>query len=219
MNKLQNLIATAAAGLLVTLTATGCTFEGHMTSAETGTPYVEVHGFAIDHATAEGILVLVNDPLTDVAFLDHDCQVDQRAAERIVAHRQGPDGLDGNLDDDLFDDLFELDDVGHVGPETLDRLGEMAHELDLVPAVQVEGIAFTAGERQDTLLLVNMASVDELDADAGLDVRAAEALVHGRPYTDLFEVADRPWVGPSALEDLRAFCGDWVDANGEPVVD
>ncbi len=200
--------------ILALITLAGCT-DTHFSNSDDG-PY-EVHltgGLAIDHATGEGILILVNDPLTDVPFLDEDCGIDLRAAERIVAHRRGPDGIDGSMDDDHFGDLFELDDIAYVGPATLQALGEMAHELDLVPVVFVEGVSFTASELEDTLLLVNLAELDQLDIDAGLDVRAAEALVNGRPYVDLLEISERPWVGPATLEMLREYAGPWVDQSG-----
>lgn len=216
MNRTPHYVSTALAALFATLLTTGCTLNSGLSSTDNG-PFEGYFaaGLEIDHATAEGILILVNDPLTDVPFLDDDCGVDINAAERIVAHRQGPDGLDASMDDDLFDDLFELDDVGYVGASTLRTLGAMAHELDLVPVIYVEGVSFTGSELEDTLLLVNLAELNDLDLDAGLDVRAAEALVNGRPYVDLLEVAERPWVGPASLEVLRAYAGPWVDESGD----
>ncbi len=195
---------------------TGCVFETHMDRGSDSL-LSTIDGIpAIDHATGEGILILVNDPQTDVAFLDLDCDLDIRAAERIVAHRRGLDGLEGSWDDDLFDDLFELDDVAYVGPAAMQSLGEVAHALDLVPAIEIEGVLFTAAEREDTLLLVNHASIDALDIDAGLDSRAADSLIYGRPYLGLVEVGDRPWVGPSALESLRGFAPLWLDETVLP---
>ena len=216
MNRAPNTLLTPLAALLAALITTGCSLDTSLSAA--GGEVHDTHlvtGLEIDHATAEGILILVNDPLTDVPFLDRDCGLDVRAAERIVGHRQGPDGVEGSMDDDLFDDLFELDDVGYVGPATLRALGAMAHELDLVPVIFVEGISFTGSELEDTLLLVNLAELDVLDLDVGLDVRAAEALVNGRPYVDLLEIADRPWVGPASLELLRDSAGPWVDESGD----
>lgn len=168
---------------------------------------------AIDHATGEGILRLVNDPATDVEFLDVDVELDVRAAERIVAHRQGDDGQDATWDDNPFGNLFELTDVAYVGESALAKLGAMAHELDLVPAVMVEGVMFTPTELDDTLLMVNFATVEELDEGAGLDVRAAESIVNGGGYNNLVQVGDRPYVGPAALEQLRAFSAEWAAAD------
>ncbi|MDF1564076.1 MAG: phospholipase D-like domain-containing protein [Deltaproteobacteria bacterium] len=48
--------------------------------------------------------------------------VRSRARKNLLAHRDGPDGLPGTEDDDLFDDLAELDAVPYVGPATLDLI-------------------------------------------------------------------------------------------------
>ncbi len=197
--------------LMTALALAACDTDTYLTAPDTVLTHDYEGTLAIDHATSEGILALVNSPDTTVDFLDVDVELDVRAAERIVAHRQGDDGYDGTWDDNPFDDLFELDDVGYVGPDAMEKLGDMAYELDLVPGIVVEGVVFTIGEEADTMLLVNLATLDELDFEAGLDARAAETIVYGRPYSNLVEVGDRPWVGPAALEQLRAYAGPWVD--------
>ncbi len=204
---------TLTLGLLVSLSlATSACFETTPTGPHGGTLVDLIDGYdGVDHATGEGILILVNDPATDVAFLDIDCGLDVRAAERIVAHRRGADDVDLTWDDDLFDNVFELDDVAYVGPAALELLGDMAHALDLVPVVAVEGVPFTEGERADVLLLANGATIDELDLNAGLDRRAAEAVVGAGPYTTVFEIGERPYVGPAALELMRDYAAEWVD--------
>jgi len=169
-------------------------------------------GVVIGHNVGQGVLLLVNDPLTDVAFLDVECLVDIRAAERIVAHRQGPDVLDGTADDDSFDNLAELDNVGLVGEQTLVLLGEAAERLGLVPVLELEGVAFSEEEVANTLALINFAPLEVLDVDVALDVRAAQSLVYGRPFDDLVVVAERPYVGPSALLSLKWFAKGWIDS-------
>ena len=181
--------------------------------AETTVDYGD--GDTIDHRTAHGILALVNDHLTDVPFLVDDAFVARSAALRIVAHRRGPDGRDGTWDDDAFDRLLELDDVAYVGPYTLELLGEAAARLDLIPLVEVEGVPFTEQQVAMTLALVNYGSLTELDVDASLDARAAQALVHGRPFASLFAVGERPFVGPSALTALKFFAIHWTENNCE----
>ncbi len=179
--------------------------DGLLLATDVGQP------LSIDHRTALGVVSLVNDPKTDEVFLDEEAHLDARAAERIVGHRRGPDGIDGTFDDDLFDGLFELDGVAYVGPATIEQLAYVAHQFDRVPVVEVEGVLFTETERGDTLALANLGSIEALDFAAGLDVRAAEALVAGRPYLALSEVAERPYVGPAALESLKDFAPEWVD--------
>jgi len=163
----------------------------------------------LDHPTALGVLALVNDPaVTDVAFLDEGLGLDVRAAERIVAHRQGADGLDGTADDDIFGSIIELDEIGYVGETALLALGDAAWELDYVPAMVLEGIAFSAHDAAAVTLLGNEATLEQLDSL--LDVRAAEAIVSGRPYHHLAEVAERPHVGPAALTALLAHTEEWL---------
>ena len=159
----------------------------------------------LDHPTALGVLALVNDPVNDVDFLDEGLGLDSRAATRIVAHRQGPDGLDGTADDDSFGTIIELDDVGYVGEATLELLGDAAWDFGYVPVLVVEGVAFSEEGRDGTLLLANEAELDELDVAVGLDKRAAEAIVAGRPYAGLMELAERPWVGPATLASMLRY--------------
>ncbi len=166
----------------------------------------------LGHDVSRGVLALVNDQLTDVPFLTGECMIGSGAAERIVAHRQGPDSLDGTADDDPFDTITELDEVGLVGEQTLNLLAEAAERLGLVPVLELEGVPFTEDEVQDTLLFANGASLDVLDVEAGLDIRAARSLTYGRPYQSLVEVAERPFVGPSALTAMKWFAPSWVDS-------
>ncbi len=165
----------------------------------------------LDHPTAVGVLALVNDPaVADVAFLDHGLALDSRAAARIVAHRQGPDGLDGTYDDDTFGSIIELDTIPYVSDAALLALGDAAWELDYVPAFVIEGVAFSAGDAEAVLLLANEGSMDALDDDAALDVRAAESIIAGRPYHHVTELAAQPHVGPSALRAMLAFSESWL---------
>ena len=165
----------------------------------------------LDHPTAAGVLAMVNDAsFTDVAFLDEGLMLDVRAATRIVGHRQGPDELDGTVDDDIFGSIMELDAIPYVGEKALQSLGEAAWDFDYVPAMMLEGVLFTADEVANVLLFGNEGSVVELDDGAKLDARAAESIVSGRPYDHLSQIAARPHVGGSALEALVLFSAEWV---------
>jgi hypothetical protein len=68
------------------------------------------------------VLALVN--TASLAELDEGVPLDVRAAEHIVAHRDGPDAALGTADDDPFDDLAELDAVPWVGPAAFAALVE-----------------------------------------------------------------------------------------------
>ena len=92
----------------------------------------------LDYARAEGwvergaitrdaaILALVNDPATTFQILDVDVALDRRAAQNIVAARDGADGLAGTADDRPFASVAELDAVPYVGPAALDALAVYA---------------------------------------------------------------------------------------------
>jgi hypothetical protein len=71
-------------------------------------------GLAFSPAETAALLELVN--TATLGELDDEVPLDRRAAAGIVAHRDGPDGIDGTDDDDLFDDLAELDAIAWVGP-------------------------------------------------------------------------------------------------------
>ncbi|MFT5358979.1 MAG: hypothetical protein ACI9KE_006221, partial [Polyangiales bacterium] len=79
-----------------------------------------------------GVLRLLNDggdaeeSATDFVFLDDDVALDRRAASNLIEHRDGPDGVFGTSDDDLFDTIEEVDDVPWVGASALGKLAEFA---------------------------------------------------------------------------------------------
>ena len=178
---------------------------------------------AIEEGSPEAgaVLALVNDPAVDLALLDDDVGLDRRAAENIVAHR---DGLPGTADDDLFDDLAELDSVPYVGDSALNKLLTYAETHGYGSGGGGEAPTEEAMEAA-TLALVNDPLVDlvVLDDDVGLDRRAAQNIVahrdgvDGLPSTgdddlfdDIVELDDISYVGPTALAALR----DYAIANG-----
>ncbi len=79
------------------------------------------------HCAGEGscrvdaTLSFLNDPTTTVEVLA-ELGVYAPARTRLIAHRDGPDGLFGTGDDDPYDSLAEVDAVPYVGPATLDLL-------------------------------------------------------------------------------------------------
>jgi len=192
----------------------GCSEPSGVVIFESGDGYVHDSDSLVllGHDVGRGVLAMVNDPLTDVAFLSSECLISVGAARRIVAHRQGADAVDGTADDDPFDSLAELDNVGLVGEQTLLLLAEAAERLGLIPVLELEGVSFTEDEIENTLVLINHASLEVLDKDASLDVRAAQSLIYGRPFDSLVDVAGRPFVGPSALTSLKWFAAGWVDS-------
>ncbi|MCA9523819.1 MAG: hypothetical protein KC609_22775 [Myxococcales bacterium] len=66
------------------------------------------------------VLELVNQTTLDE--LDNVVGLDRRAAENIIAHRAGADGLLGTSDDLWFTSWDELDAIAYVGPAALTKL-------------------------------------------------------------------------------------------------
>ncbi|MCA9622102.1 MAG: hypothetical protein KC731_23925, partial [Myxococcales bacterium] len=58
--------------------------------------------------------------------LDDEVGLDKRAAENIIAHRDGADALPETSDDDLFESIAELDAVPYVGDTALALLAAYA---------------------------------------------------------------------------------------------
>lgn len=67
------------------------------------------------------VVKLVNASTTDLALLQSTGSR-SNAAQNILDHRAGPDGVYGTADDDRIDGLAELDAIAFVGPVTLDGL-------------------------------------------------------------------------------------------------
>ncbi|MCB9598331.1 MAG: hypothetical protein H6719_36795 [Sandaracinaceae bacterium] len=162
-----------------------------------------------------GILRLLNDGEgTTAAFLDVDVALDRRAAQNLINHRDGWDGVFGTADDDLFDSIAEVDAVSYVGPSALERLREFAVLNDYVPGDNAhlgtyDGVDFTYGEADRVLDFVNVATDAEL-ADASVPSRAITSIVDARPIATVAVLADLYWVGQRTLEHL-------IEATAEPV--
>jgi hypothetical protein len=189
----------------------GCIFEGAITEPNQSLDVWVEDDLSISHSLGEGILRLVNDPSVDADFLNEEASLDHRAASEVVERRRGFDGVDGSADDELFNDLFELDAVRYIDTFALVRLGELARDLDLVPSLILEGVPFSLLEEENTLLFANFASFFELDTGASLDVRAVEGLVQGRPFDELTDLLQRPFIGPSSLRSMRDYSKVWLD--------
>jgi len=203
-------------GLLLALGLPACAPEpaGANLSGATST------GRVIEEGTPEalGVLNMLNDPSTTLTVLDIDAALDKRAATNLVAHRDGPDGRPSTADDPLFASIQQVDDVAWVGDAALRALRAHAQDTGWIPAGEdyygtVETVSFTVAEAAAVVSLVNTASQTTLDGDVALDRRAAEALVAGRPYASLEEVAQARYVGASALTHLKS----WVDAQPAPL--
>lgn len=164
----------------------------------------------------DGVLRLLNDGEgTTFERLDIAAGLDRRAAENLIAHRDGPDGAYGTDDDDLFDTISEVDAVRWVGPSALERLTEFARDNDYVPGDNtpygtIEGVTFTYLEAESVLAFANDASAETL-REANVPSRSVTSIVEGRPIESLSDLAGLYWVGPRTLEHLKAAVSTPVD--------
>jgi DNA uptake protein ComE-like DNA-binding protein len=148
------------------------------------------------------LLAFVNAPDTTFDVLDLDVGLDKRAAERIVRHRDGRDGIWGTSDDDLIGSIDELLSIDYVGETAILSLEAWVAYLAQDGEV-VEGVAFTDEEAILVVSLANAAEAEWLDDEIELDARAVDHIVDARPIADLRELAALPYVGPATLERLR----------------
>lgn len=201
------------AALSLALSLAACAPETH-DGAETPSTDPESQDdveLAGDTPEALTILEFLNDGGTTLEMLDESVGLDARAAENLIAHRDGADATPGTSDDDLFDTVDELDAISWVGPAAIATLTEYVTLQGWMnyASGNYEGVVFNTAQTTLTLDLVNFASEETLDVDAKLDARAAENIVEARPIVSLKELAEISWVGPAALERLRAYLPTW----------
>jgi DNA uptake protein ComE-like DNA-binding protein len=156
------------------------------------------------------VVAFVNDPATNLALLDHEVGLERRAAQNIITHRDGADGVYPSKDDDPFDSIEELDAVPYVGETAMRALRAYAVNHAPPPAELVEGVQFTSAQVKAVVWGVNHASLTELDDEVGLVRQAAEGLIANAPYTTVTAIGAVPYVGPAALSALRSRAVVWA---------
>ncbi|MBN2493435.1 MAG: helix-hairpin-helix domain-containing protein [Deltaproteobacteria bacterium] len=159
------------------------------------------------------VMDIVNHASLEV--LDDEVGIVSTAARNIVDNRP-------------IDSMDALDAVPYVATQAFQRLkawipnwtppsspdgGQPEPEPD-EPQV-VSGVSFSAAEATAVLEIANSASSAQLDDEAGLDTRAASQIVAARPIADLPALDAVPYVGATALEQLKAFIPSWQQ-GGQP---
>jgi DNA uptake protein ComE-like DNA-binding protein len=156
------------------------------------------------------LLRFLNARTTEVAELDDQVPLDARAAKNLIAHRDGPDGLSGSGDDNLFDSAAEVDAVPYVGPSAMDALiayavaGNWVNDDELFGTF--DGVPFTVEESRAAVTLADTATVAKLKS-IGLDSRAASGIVAARPITTMAQLAAVRYVGPASMQKIHAAVG------------
>jgi phosphatidylserine/phosphatidylglycerophosphate/cardiolipin synthase-like enzyme len=74
-----------------------------------------------ENCVEEATVSFVNNPSTTAEILKAN-RVHTRAANNIIATRDGSDGIAGTADDHLYDNIGEIDAVSQVGPAALESL-------------------------------------------------------------------------------------------------
>lgn len=168
-------------GLLTGLA--GCVASVDPTEAPEGLDIPLIDSGSVEEA---GVLAFLADPATTLEVLDVDVGLDVRAARGLIAGRP-------------FASIEEVDAVPYVGRVALAQLLEWARSGGFIPA---------AGDRDAAILaLANDPAVglEVLDVDVGLDRRAAQSIVDGRPFATMAQLDAASYVGPSALDKLAAY--------------
>jgi hypothetical protein len=171
-----------------------------------------------------GLLAFLDDDGTTFELLDGPVGLDRRAAKNLVAHRDGADRARGTADDNPFDSVEEVDEAPQVGPSTLEKLLSYASANGFVPEGNdvlgiYDGVGFTVNEAAATLELANAAEHGRLDDEIGLDRRAADSIVAGRPIPTVLALSELSYVGGSALGKLKEAAGGSVTDDGASVRD
>ena len=199
---MRHQLTAVLASLLLATAPLGCSAGDEPGDSE-GAEFPDGKGDGgIDEGSPEAIavLALVNAPDMTAEELDGPGRLNATAANNIMAHRDGPDGVSGTSDDDLFDDLAELDDVSHVGPVALEALLAYAREkgllvkgdMDVVFSPQAIDDAHTAriadliDDAQDTIDIAMYSYSDARISDA-----LERAVTRGVSVRFLFEKANK----------------------------
>lgn len=160
---------------------------------------------------AVGLLKFLNTGSTTFEILDDEVPLDRRAAQNLIDHRNGPDGVFNTSDDDLFDSVLEVDEIAYVGDTALERLlhyacldGWVPEGSDLLGTY--DGVTFSVAEADAVLVFVNAAGEAELDYDLGLDRRAVSSIIEARPVRSVEQLSQLYYVGKTALSKLKEHC-------------
>jgi hypothetical protein len=152
--------------------------------------------------------------------LDVDAAIDVRAAENIVAHRNGPDLVPGTADDDPFGTVAELDAVPYVGKATMVKLlvyGQQAPPPAPSPACLIISESIEAwGTYNKAIELYNCGSSDIELSDYGVclvrnddtSCTIAGKLTGGTLAPGAVHTTCRKATGPSASTDPMAHIKD-----------
>ena len=209
--RLSSLVLSLA--LTTSLTLAGCSGDPAATEAPETNDAESQNDVDLPADSAEGLTIVefLNDAGTTFELLDETVGLDSRAAENLIAHRDGVDASPATSDDDLYDSIDEIDAIAWVGPAAVESLTTFVTEQGWVTYAggNYEGVVFNTSQITLALDAANFATFEALDIDAKLASNAAENIVAARPILSMRKLAEIPQVGPATLERLRAFLPAW----------
>jgi hypothetical protein len=166
-------------------------------------------GLTLSRVELQRLLHLLNDPRTTSSLLIELAGVHPQTVSYILAYRNGVDGLYPSADDRRFASLDDIDAIDSMGPIAMGKVLTFLRDQCQHRPSLVEGVKFSASQAEAVVWGINTEGVDYLDTVVGLDRRAAENLVSLAPYTLLAQLEDIFYIGPVAMQLLKAHCQAW----------
>jgi len=193
-------LATALATALLCLPASGCAEDAEDAFGTGSLALVDGQPDAI------GLLRFLNDASTTFEVLDQDVRLDRRAAENLVAFRDGLDGEPGRR----FVSVDDVLGVRWVGPASVNRMLTYARAHGWIPEGDdllgvYKGVTFSVTEAELTLMVANVSPHAVLRDDVGLQTRTVNQIVAARPILSVEALSNVTWVGTVSLERLRSY--------------
>ena len=175
------------------------------------------------------VLAMLNHGTTTLTILDIDAGLTATAAKNLVQHRDGPDGLFGTADDDLFDSMQEVDDVKYVGASAIAQLE--AYATTWTPETNSqEGPVDVPKVLQ---FLNNAATTHKvLLEEVGLNTTQTSNIVAWRDGADeesgtdddnlfdtIAELDSVKYIGPKTIAKIEAYAAEWEPVDPEKVLE
>ncbi|MCA9518749.1 MAG: hypothetical protein KC635_27630 [Myxococcales bacterium] len=173
---------------------------------------------------AAALLHFVNYGGTSARMMVVEAGLDQAVATRLVAFRNGADGLPRTKDDQPYRTVGEVGLVSGLEGGALAQVATWALDRGWDDALDAwlgvyDGVGFSLLDGEATLVVANEAAWETLDEAAGLRADAVDSIVRARPILSIDQLAGLPRVGPSNLDALRRYARMAQPVAAEPLAD
>ncbi len=201
---------------LLTSLAFGCSDTVDSPDGEFDEVFVDgkADGSGYEECEVEEVVALLNREATTTESL-RSGGVHTRAANNLIAHRDGEDGEAGTADDDLFDDIAEVDGVSYVGPAAIRQLVAMIGDACEVPDLGDPSVhaIFSPQPWEDSHLAEAVEIIDAAEhsvdiamysfRDASIFDAIERAMERGVPVRMIFESANGDRSDPEGTMSAR----------------